>query len=214
MLVALAILLIAAHGMGSLFARLGQPPVRTVGLIAGFGMILPFAAGLGLVEAMGAREFIGPARNHAALVLVFGLAVAVTSIPVISRIIHDLDLLSTRFARIVLSVAVTEDIVLYVVLAVAVGLVQTTSNTAFGIPAAWNLHTIPRNGAYHTVALRPCLLRAHRPPARPAPPLQSAVLPGIPVLRLRNQSCQRLPRSTARHQNQAAEQLPGHLDTT
>ena len=60
--------------------------------------------------------------------LVFGLAVAVTSIPVISRIMHDLNLLPTRFARIVLSVAVTEDIVLYVVLAVAVGLVQTTSS--------------------------------------------------------------------------------------
>jgi Sodium/hydrogen exchanger family len=114
LLVALAVLLIAAHGMGSLFARFGQPPaigeivggillgptvlaaispnvqhwifpssgmsaaalgaiyqlgllllmmfaagaemrrllqrnaVRTVELIAGFGMVLPFAAGLGL----------------------------------------------------------------------------------------------------------------------------------------------------------------------
>jgi len=63
---------------------------------------------------------------------------------------HDLDLLSTRFARIVLSVAVTEDIVLYVVLAVAVGLVQTTSK-AFGIPAVLNLHTVAQNSAYHTV---------------------------------------------------------------
>ena len=89
--------------------------VRTVGLIAGFGMVLPFAAGLGLVAALGTNEFIGPARNHAALVLVFGLAIAVTSIPVISRIMHDLGLLSTRFARIVLSVAVIEDIVLYVI---------------------------------------------------------------------------------------------------
>lgn len=216
LLVALAVLLIAAHGMGSLFARFGQPPaigeivggillgptvlavispnvqhwifpssgisaaalgavyqlgllllmfaagaemrrllqrsaVRTVGLIAGFGMVLPFAAGMGLVAALGAREFIGPARNHTALVLVFGLAIAVTSIPVISRIMHDLDLLSTRFARIVLSVAVTEDIVLYVVLAVAVGLVQTTSRTAFGLPAVLNLHTIAQNSAYHTV---------------------------------------------------------------
>jgi Kef-type K+ transport system membrane component KefB len=215
LLVALAVLLIAAHGMGSLFARFGQPAaigeivggillgptvlaalspnvqhwifpssgmsaaalgaiyqlgllllmfaagaemrrllqrnaVRTVGLIAGFGMVLPFAAGLGLVAALGTKEFIGPARSHTALVLVFGLAIAVTSIPVISRIMHDLDLLSTRFARIVLSVAVTEDIVLYVVLAVAVGLVQTTS-TAFGIPAALNLHTVAQNGAYHTV---------------------------------------------------------------
>jgi Kef-type K+ transport system membrane component KefB len=83
--------------------------------------------------------------------LVFGLAIAVTSIPVITRIMHDLNLLTTRFARIVLSVAVTEDIVLYVILAVAVGLVQTPSSTAFGIPAALDLHTIAQNGIYHTV---------------------------------------------------------------
>jgi Kef-type K+ transport system membrane component KefB len=216
LLVALAVLLIAAHGTGSLFARFGQPPaigeivggillgptvlaaiapdvqhwifpasgspaaalgavyqlgllllmfaagaemrrllqrnaVRTVGLTAGFGMVVPFAAGLGLATVLGAREFTGPAGNHTALVLVFGLAIAVTSIPVISRIMHDLNLLSTRFARIVLSVAVTEDIVLYVVLAVAVGLVQTASSAAFGLPAVLDLHTIARNSAYHTV---------------------------------------------------------------
>jgi len=68
--------------------------VRTVGLIAGFGMVLPFAAGLGLVAALGTKEFIGPAGNQAALILVFGLAVAVTSIPVISRIM----LASTAYA--------------------------------------------------------------------------------------------------------------------
>jgi Kef-type K+ transport system membrane component KefB len=217
LLVALAVLLIAAHGMGSLFARFGQPPaigeivggillgptvlaaispavqrwifpssgmsaaalgavyqigllllmfaagaemrrllqrnvVRTVGLIAAFGLVLPFAAGLGLVAALGVREFIGPAGNHTALVLVFGMAVAVTSIPVISRIMHDLGLLPTRFARIVLSAAVIEDIVLYVVLAVAVGLVQTTGKNAFGIPAALNIHTIAQNSVYHTIA--------------------------------------------------------------
>jgi Kef-type K+ transport system membrane component KefB len=217
LLVALAVLLIAAHGMGSLFARLGQPPaigeilggillgptalaamspavqqwifprvgtsaaalgavyqlgllllmfaagaemrrllqrdaMRTVGLIAVCGLVLPFAAGLGLVAALGATAFVGPARNHAALALVFGMAVAVTSIPVISRIMHDLGLLSTRFARIVLSAAVIEDIVLYVVLAVAVGLVQASHNTAFGLPAILSVHTIAQNGVYHILA--------------------------------------------------------------
>ena len=217
LLVALAVLLIAAHGCGSLFARFGQPPaigeifggillgptllatvapgvqhwtfpkagvtaaalgaiyqlgllllmfaagaemrrllqrnaVRTVGLIAGFGMVLPFAAGLGLVAALGVKHFIGPAGNHTALILVFGLATAVTSIPVISRIMHDLNLLPTRFARIVLSAAVIEDIVLYVVLAVAIGLVQTAGGAAFGIPAALHIHTIAQNSLYHTIA--------------------------------------------------------------
>ena len=47
---------------------------------------------------------------------VFGLAIAVTSIPVISRIMFDLGIIETPFARIVLGVAVIEDIIVYVVL--------------------------------------------------------------------------------------------------
>src|ERR1022692_5336017 len=185
LLIALAVLLLAAHGVGGLFSRFGQPAaigeivggillgpsalaaisptvmnwifpatgssaaalgaiyqlgllllmfaagaemrrllqrnvIRTVGPIAGFGMVLPFAAGLGLATALGTKQFTGPAGNRTALILVFGLAVAITSIPVISRIMHDVGLLPTRFARIVISVAVIEDIVLYVILAVAV----------------------------------------------------------------------------------------------
>jgi Kef-type K+ transport system membrane component KefB len=216
LLLALAVLLLAAHGAGALFARFRQPPaigeivggillgpsalgaafpavqhwifpatgssaaalgavyqlgllllmfaagaemrrllqrdaVRPVGLIASFGLVLPFAAGLGLVAALGVSSFIGTAGNKAALTLVFGMAVAVTSIPVISRIMHDVGLLGTRFSRIVLSVAVIEDIVLYVILAVAIGLVQTTGSEAFGVPSALNIHGVAQNSVYHTI---------------------------------------------------------------
>jgi Kef-type K+ transport system membrane component KefB len=216
LLIALAILLVAAHGVGALFARFKQPPaigeiigglllgpsalgaalpgvqhwifpttgssaaalgavyqlgllllmfaagaemrrllqrnaVRTVGLIASFGLVLPFAAGLGLVAVLGVGNYIGTAASKAALILVFGMAVAVTSIPVISRIMHDTGLLGTRFSRIVLSVAVIEDIVLYVILAVAVGLVQVSGNEAFGVPTALNIHGVARNSVYHTI---------------------------------------------------------------
>ena len=47
------------------------------------------------------------------------IAVAVTSIPVISKIFADLNILNTRFARLVLGVAVLEDIVLWAALAIA-----------------------------------------------------------------------------------------------
>jgi Kef-type K+ transport system membrane component KefB len=145
-------LLLLMFAAGAEMRKLLQPDaIRTVGLIAGFGMVLPFAAGLGLVAALGVNDFIGTAHNHPALILVFGLAVAVTSIPVISRIMHDLNLLPTRFARMVLSAAVLEDIVLYVVLAVAVGLVQTGRSSAFGIPAALHVHSIVENSIYHTI---------------------------------------------------------------
>jgi Kef-type K+ transport system membrane component KefB len=54
--------------------------------------------------------------------LVLAIAVAVTSIPVISRIFLDLKILHTRFASLILGSAVLEDIVLWGVLAVATGI--------------------------------------------------------------------------------------------
>jgi Kef-type K+ transport system membrane component KefB len=57
--------------------------------------------------------------------LVVSIAVAVTSIPVISKILYDLKILHTRFARLVLGVAVIEDIVLWAVLAVATALAES-----------------------------------------------------------------------------------------
>jgi Kef-type K+ transport system membrane component KefB len=216
LLIALAVLLLAAHGVGALFAKFKQPPaigeiaggillgpsalgaalpsvqhwifpstgssaaalgavyqigllllmfaagtetrrllqrdaIRPVALTATFGLVIPFAAGLGLVAALGVRSFMGTAGNKSALVLVFGMAVAVTSIPVITRIMHDVGLLGTRFSRIVLSVAVIEDIVLYVVLAVAVGLVSRSGSKPFGLPGALNIHTVWQNSVYHTI---------------------------------------------------------------
>src|SRR5260370_21501637 len=65
---------------------------------------------------------MGVKSNSASLLLVMSIAVAVTSIPVIARIFNDLKILHTRFARLVLGVAVIEDIGLWAVLAIATAL--------------------------------------------------------------------------------------------
>src|SRR5205085_10774143 len=67
-------------------------------------------------------RLMGSVRRHMSVVLVVGIAMAVTSIPVISKILHDLNILHTRFARLVLGVAVLEDIGLWAVLAIATAL--------------------------------------------------------------------------------------------
>jgi len=82
------------------------------------------------------KSLWGPNGNTTSFVLVFSIALAITSIPVISRIMHDIGILDTAFARIVLGVAVLEDLVLYVVLAVAIGYAGGTGNTLFGLPSA------------------------------------------------------------------------------
>ena len=58
-------------------------------------MVLPFAAGLLLFQVFDSQSLLGSAQNRTALLLVFGLAIAVTSIPVISRIMFDLGIIET-----------------------------------------------------------------------------------------------------------------------
>jgi Kef-type K+ transport system membrane component KefB len=61
----------------------------------------------------------GPNGNRISLTIILAVGVAVTSVPVVSKIFADLKILHTRFARLVLGVAVLEDIVLWLALAVA-----------------------------------------------------------------------------------------------
>jgi len=112
---------------------------RVVGLVTATGVVVPFLAGLLVFVTVDPGGLIGPAGNRTALTLVFGLAVAVTSIPVISRIMLDLGIIDTRFARVVLGVAVLEDLVVYVVLALALGMVSAPGDRTFGLPALLDL---------------------------------------------------------------------------
>jgi Kef-type K+ transport system membrane component KefB len=126
---------------------------RVVGLVTVLGVTVPFIAGLAVFLTIDPGGLAGPSANKTALTLVFGLAVAVTSIPVISRIMVDLGIIDSSFARVVLGVAVLEDLVVYVVLTLALGMVSTPGTTVFGLPALLRLE--PGSGwgmAVHAVA--------------------------------------------------------------
>lgn len=92
---------------------------REVGWLVGVGTGFPFALALGLGPWLVTPAIAGPNGNPASLIIILAIAVAVTSIPVISKIFADLKILNTRFARLVLGVAVLEDIVLWAALAIA-----------------------------------------------------------------------------------------------
>lgn len=126
---------------------------RTVAAISVAGLVIPFGAGVAVFWITNPVRYEGPAHDRTALLLVMAIAVAVTSIPVISRIMLDLGILETRFARIVLTVAVVEDVVLYIVLAVAVGIASGHSGAQFGLAGAmgWAPGSTA-NDAYHTIA--------------------------------------------------------------
>jgi Kef-type K+ transport system membrane component KefB len=215
--IALGLLLIAAHACGQLFARFRQPPVigeivgglmlgptifgallpglqaqvfpddgatapvlgaiyqlglfllmftagaelrsvfhrgerKTATYLTLGGTLLPFITGIALLQVIDLNDFQGPAGSDMAFMLVVAIAVAVTSISVISRIMLDLGILQTAFARIVLTAAVIEDIALYVVLAVALGLVSQATGDDFGLAVILNLEPSSSvSMAYHVV---------------------------------------------------------------
>src|SRR6476660_7350789 len=129
----LLLLCIAGSELRTVFPR-GER--RTVAAVFAAGMCIPFVAGLGISQVIDQKSLWGPNGNTTSFVLVFSIALAITSIPVISRIMHDIGILDTAFARVVLGVAVLEDLVLYVVLAVAIGYAGGAGNTLFGLPSA------------------------------------------------------------------------------
>ena len=91
------------------------------------GTGIPFILGLMFGPILVGPAIAGPKGNKLSLVIILAVGVAVTSVPVISKIFADLKILHTRFARIVLGVAVLEDIVLWAALAVATALAGTAA---------------------------------------------------------------------------------------
>ena len=115
---------------------------RETAWILGVGTPLPFflVLGLGLASIIPIDPLVGVKGVKTATLLVLASAVAVTSIPVISRIFHDLKILHTRFASLVLGFAVLEDIVLWGVLAVATALTNSTSLSEQNLLASTSIH--------------------------------------------------------------------------
>jgi K+:H+ antiporter len=106
-------------------------------LIVGTG--IPFLLGLLIGPWFITPVLAGPNGNRVSLIIILAVGVAVTSVPVVSKIFADLNILHTRFARLVLGVAVLEDIVLWLALAVATAMAGKTV-----------LH--PREMSYHLLA--------------------------------------------------------------
>src|ERR1041385_5782734 len=92
---------------------------REVSWLAIVGTGIPFVLGLVLGPWLARPALAGPNGNRISLVIILAVGVAVTSVPVVSKIFADLQILHTRFARLVLGVAVLEDIVLWLALALA-----------------------------------------------------------------------------------------------
>lgn len=93
------------------------------------GLMVPFALGY-LAAPLFADTRLG---DPFAFQLVMGIAVSVTSIPVISRIFLDLGLMNTPLARNVIGAATIQDLILWTVLAIATAVQHGDAADAAGI---------------------------------------------------------------------------------
>jgi Kef-type K+ transport system membrane component KefB len=124
---------------------------KVVAWITVTGLALPFLLALWVLRFLDVAPYRGPVDSRAAFTIVFAIAVAVTSIPVISRILYDLKLLDTSFARIVLSAAVAEDVLLYILVTIALALAGHSHDSTFGLPGLLQLRGASYAGlAYYT----------------------------------------------------------------
>lgn len=97
----------------------GRGERRTVSWLVVVGTGIPFLLGLTFGSHLIRPSLAGPHGNRVSLIIILAVGVAVTSVPVVSKIFADLKILDTRFARLILGVAVLEDIVLWLALAIA-----------------------------------------------------------------------------------------------
>jgi Kef-type K+ transport system membrane component KefB len=100
---------------------------REVGWLGIVGTGIPFVLGLIFGPWLIRPALAGPNGNRISLIIILAVGVAVTSVPVVSKIFADLKILHTRFARLVLGVAVLEDIALWLALAVATAVAGKTA---------------------------------------------------------------------------------------
>lgn len=128
-----AILMVFLAGLEMRQGGLGAER-KTVLFTTVSGLVIPFAAGLAIAQVVEPGGLAGPHGSAANISLVMGLAIAVTSIPVISRIMMDLGIMGSLFARMVLTVAIIEDVLLYAVLAVILGLAHIEADNSYGLP--------------------------------------------------------------------------------
>jgi Kef-type K+ transport system membrane component KefB len=106
---------------------------KIIGAVLLGSTVIPFLAGWAAPYIYDFSPYIGLKNNTIALQIIIAIAVAVTSIPVISKIFIDLNIINSYFAKIVLAVATVHDIVLWVALALATGLVSATAMSPSGI---------------------------------------------------------------------------------
>lgn len=112
--------------------RILKKNIRTISLVFLGATVIPMLLAVPFISLF-RNSFTGSAGNDTAFSLVFCIGVAITSIPVISKIFFDMGIMNTKFSDTVLTVATFQDLSLWILLNIA------TKITAEGKIGLWQM---------------------------------------------------------------------------
>lgn len=104
--------------------KVDRSNAKTISLVFVGATVIPMAGSIPFIR-MFREYFIGSAANEISYSLVFAIGVAITSIPVISKIFFDMGIMNTTFSNTVLTVSTFQDLCLWVLLNVATRIAQS-----------------------------------------------------------------------------------------
>ena len=104
--------------------KVDKSNAKTISLVFIGATVLPMAGSIPFFGVF-REHFIGSINNEFAYCLVVAIGVAITSIPVISKIFFDMGIMNTAFSNTVLTVSTFQDLVLWILLNVATKIAQS-----------------------------------------------------------------------------------------
>jgi Kef-type K+ transport system membrane component KefB len=96
---------------------------RTAAVVSVFGMVIPFACGLGLGWLLPAHYLTAPGQR-VIFALFMAVAVAISAVPVIAKILLDLGLLRRDLGMLILAAGIIDDTTGWLLLSIVAGLAQ------------------------------------------------------------------------------------------
>ncbi|KAF9588930.1 hypothetical protein IFM89_017609 [Coptis chinensis] len=99
--------------------------------IAVAGISVPFALGMG--DSFGLRKTISKGVDQAPFLVFMGVALSITAFPVLARILAELKLLTTDVGRMAMSAAAVNDVVAWILLALAIALSGSGRSPAISV---------------------------------------------------------------------------------
>lgn len=96
---------------------------KAVAWLGFLGLLIPY--GIGYATGWSIHGFFQTVSSQPVLALVIGAALAISALPVIARVLIDLDMLKTPFGSLVVAVATVNDVLGWLLFTVALGIAKT-----------------------------------------------------------------------------------------